>query len=84
MRVILCNNRTFIGTFSAYDKFMNLVLIDCVEYMNYKPRRKPVIKGKRTIGTAIIRGEHIMNIIIDEEPYQRYAGSSSSSSSYRH
>ncbi|GBM08775.1 hypothetical protein AVEN_975-1 [Araneus ventricosus] len=79
MRVILCDNRTFIGSFSAFDKHMNLVLTNCVEYKKYKPKRKPMVEGKKTIGTAIIRGENIMSIIIDEEAASRYGSSSGSS-----
>ncbi|GFT72140.1 small nuclear ribonucleoprotein-associated protein B', partial [Nephila pilipes] len=68
MRIILCDNRTFIGTFSAYDKNMNVVLTDCVEYKKYKPKRRAPVEGKKTIGTAVIRGVNIMSIIVDEEP----------------
>ncbi|GFT72142.1 small nuclear ribonucleoprotein-associated protein B [Nephila pilipes] len=80
MRIILCDNRTFIGTFAAFDKHMNVVLTDCVEYKKYKAKRQPAVEGKKTIGTAIIRGENITSIIVDEEPPQsssRYGGSSS-------
>ncbi|GFW47053.1 hypothetical protein TNCV_55071 [Trichonephila clavipes] len=79
MRVILCDSRTLIGTFSAYDKHMNIVLTDCVEYKKYKAKRQPAVEGKITIGTAVIRGENIASIIVDEEPPRssRYGGSNS-------
>ncbi|XP_071038750.1 small nuclear ribonucleoprotein-associated protein B isoform X3 [Parasteatoda tepidariorum] len=78
MRIILCDNRTFIGTFSAYDKHMNIVLTNCAEYKNYVNKRKITIKGKKTIGTAIIRGENIVSVIVETLPEEsRSAGSSS-------
>ncbi|PRD21574.1 UNVERIFIED_CONTAM: SmB [Trichonephila clavipes] len=67
MRVILCDSWTLIGTFSAYDKHMNIVLTDCVEYKKYKAKKQPAVEGKITIGTAVIRGENIASIIVDEE-----------------
>ncbi|GIY07646.1 small nuclear ribonucleoprotein-associated protein B [Caerostris darwini] len=86
MRIILRDCRTFIGTLSAYDHHMNIVLTDCTEYRKYKPHRKPEVEGKKVIGTAIFRGENITSIILDEEPPKsssrsesgsRYGGSSS-------
>lgn len=67
MRVILCDNRTFLGTFAAYDKYMNVVLTDAMEVKKYKPRRKPLVEGKKDLGTVIVRGENIMSIIVDKE-----------------
>ena len=66
MRVILCDNRTFIGKFVAYDKHMNLVLTDCVEYRKYKPARtKTVIEAKKNYGVVILRGENVMSVIVE-------------------
>lgn len=68
MRVILCDNRTFIGKFVAYDKHMNLVLQDAVEYRKYKPvRTKKVIEAKKNYGVIILRGENVMSIIVESE-----------------
>ncbi|XP_035205489.1 small nuclear ribonucleoprotein-associated protein B-like [Stegodyphus dumicola] len=87
MRVILCDKRTFIGEFVAYDKHMNLVLINCTEYKKYKPSKsklKEPIEVKKTLGVVILRGESVMSIIVESEPPSRsssYGGSSSRYSS---
>ncbi|GFQ81043.1 small nuclear ribonucleoprotein-associated protein B [Trichonephila clavata] len=80
MRIILCDCRTFIGTFAAYDKHMNVVLTDCVEYKKYKAKKQPAVEAKRALGVALFRGENITSIIVDEQPPQsssRYGRSSS-------
>lgn len=67
MRVILCDNRTFIGKLVAYDKHMNIVLQDSVEYKKYKPARtKEVIEVKKNYGVIILRGENVQSIIVHE------------------
>ncbi|KAG8195512.1 hypothetical protein JTE90_019501 [Oedothorax gibbosus] len=68
MRVVLCDNRTFVGTFSAYDKFMNVVLTDAHELKKYKAKRKPPVEGKQHHDCLVIRGENIVSIIIDSDP----------------
>uniref|UniRef100_A0A2L2Y630 Sm protein B n=1 Tax=Parasteatoda tepidariorum TaxID=114398 RepID=A0A2L2Y630_PARTP len=83
MRIILCDNRTFVGTFSAYDKHMNIVLTGCVEYKKYKAKRRAPVEGKKTIGTAIIRGENIMSVIVESQPEPPSRSGESSSSRYR-
>ncbi|GFR13507.1 small nuclear ribonucleoprotein-associated protein B' [Trichonephila clavata] len=83
MRIILCDCRTLIGTFAAYDQHMNVVLIDCVEYKKYKAKKQPAVEGKKTLGVVIIRGENITSIIVDEQPPGSSSRYESSSRSYR-
>ncbi|GIY50327.1 small nuclear ribonucleoprotein-associated protein B [Caerostris extrusa] len=82
MRIILRDSRTFIGTLSAYDHHMNLVLTDCTEYRKYKPHRKAEIEGKKVIGTAIFRGENITSIILENPPKSSSRSESESGSRY--
>ncbi|GFY32570.1 sm domain-containing protein [Trichonephila clavipes] len=68
MRVILGGSHTLVGRMIAFDRHQNLVLADCVEYKKYKPKNQPAVEGKITIGTAVIRGDGIQGIIVEEEP----------------
>lgn len=74
LRVSLTDGRTIIGTFLAFDKHLNLVLVDTEEFRTLRSKnagRSAVVEErqeKRSLGLIILRGENVVSIAVEGPP----------------
>lgn len=70
VRVTISDTRVLVGTFMAFDKYMNLVLADCEEFRKIKTkgRKDDEKETKRTLGFLVLRGETVIAIIPEAPP----------------
>jgi small nuclear ribonucleoprotein B and B' len=78
LKVTLNDGRALVGQMLAFDKHMNLVIVDCEEFRRVKSKKKPNTEEgepappaqemRRTLGLVIIRGEVVVSISVEGPP----------------
>eukprot|EP00580_Thalassiosira_gravida_P016862 CAMPEP_0201659638 /NCGR_PEP_ID=MMETSP0494-20130426/2423_1 /ASSEMBLY_ACC=CAM_ASM_000839 /TAXON_ID=420259 /ORGANISM="Thalassiosira gravida, Strain GMp14c1" /LENGTH=100 /DNA_ID=CAMNT_0048137207 /DNA_START=191 /DNA_END=490 /DNA_ORIENTATION=- len=74
LRISLVDNRTIVGTFLAFDKHLNLVLVDAEEFRtlsNGRNNRAAILEErveKRSLGLIILRGENVVSMAVEGPP----------------
>lgn len=75
LKVFTQDGRVYVGELLAFDKFMNLILSDCVEERIPKNQLHKLQKGKndvkvekRVLGLTILRGENILSTVVEDKP----------------
>jgi len=72
MRITINDARMIIGRFMAFDKHMNLILSDAVEYrlVGQKGKEKTPREEKRDLGLVLIRGECVVSLSVEGPPLE--------------
>ena len=57
VRCRLHDGRELVGTFNAFDKYMNVILVDCGEFRRAEKRRN--------MGVVLIRGSSLISMTLE-------------------
>lgn len=79
LKVFTQDGRVYIGELMAFDKYMNLILSDCIEeriprgqLLKLSSKNKDVINSikseRRVLGLTILRGENVLSTVVEDKP----------------
>ena len=70
IRVILQDNKTYIGQLKAFDKHKNLVLVHCAEFRRRKPRdgEDEGLEETRQLGFVFLSGHQLVSMSVESPP----------------
>jgi len=69
VRVTIQDSRMLVGTLTAFDRHMNIVLSDCEEFRRVKAKGADDEKElKRGLGFVLLRGENIISMTAEAPP----------------
>lgn len=79
LKVFTQDGRVYIGELMAFDKYMNLILSDCIEeriprgqLLKLNSKNKDVINSikpeRRVLGLTILRGENVLSTVVEDKP----------------
>ncbi len=69
VRVALHDNRELVGTLTAFDRHMNLVLVDTEEFRSLKRSTESQPREmKRVLGLVVLRGESVLHVFPEAPP----------------
>eukprot|EP01029_Cantina_marsupialis_P028019 TRINITY_DN774322_c0_g1_i1.p1 TRINITY_DN774322_c0_g1~~TRINITY_DN774322_c0_g1_i1.p1 ORF type:complete len:218 (+),score=68.47 TRINITY_DN774322_c0_g1_i1:135-788(+) len=74
LRLTIKDGRELVGTFKAFDKHMNMILMDCEEHRRIRAKKSTGSEEreeKRTLGLVFIRGEEIVTFAVEGPPPQQ-------------
>ena len=64
------DKRMMVGTLIGFDKHLNIVLSDTMEYrlISNKGKKEPKKEIRRPIGLIVIRGTNVISIFAEKSP----------------
>eukprot|EP00519_Triparma_laevis_P013681 CAMPEP_0182490120 /NCGR_PEP_ID=MMETSP1321-20130603/100_1 /TAXON_ID=91990 /ORGANISM="Bolidomonas sp., Strain RCC1657" /LENGTH=108 /DNA_ID=CAMNT_0024692255 /DNA_START=33 /DNA_END=356 /DNA_ORIENTATION=- len=68
LRVVLVDRRVLVGTFLAFDKYLNLVLSSCEEtrlQTTSSSGSTTSTEQRRSLGLVILRGENVVSVTVE-------------------
>eukprot|EP00397_Hematodinium_sp_SG-2012_P057639 GEMP01072263.1.p2 GENE.GEMP01072263.1~~GEMP01072263.1.p2 ORF type:complete len:181 (+),score=36.64 GEMP01072263.1:53-544(+) len=70
VRISVNDQRILVGSFLAFDKYMNVVLADTEEFRKIKTKTGDEREVKRNMGLIVLRGEHVVSMTAEAPPAQ--------------